>query len=160
PEWDAALVVDLFTGQGTHRFRTAWPLHPELNVHQYDTSTIVMRGGAPVLQVASAATAPCTLYAVRGEENERVGWWSHRFESRIPSWLIGALAEETTVPLVMATVLVAPPANTPSVTDLTVGFRNDQVEVTWRDADAHAFVQIDTLTRGAVTYQLSKRVAG
>src|SRR5262249_47389833 len=82
PEWDAALVVDLFTGQGTHRFRTAWPLHPELNVHQYDTSTIVMRGSAPVLQVASAATTPCTLYAVRGEENERVGWWSHRFESR------------------------------------------------------------------------------
>jgi Heparinase II/III-like protein/Heparinase II/III N-terminus len=160
PEWDAALVVDLFMGQGKHRVRTAWPLHPELDVRQHVTYHLVTRGGEPVLHMASAASAPTRLYAVRGDENERLGWWSPRFESRCPSWLVGTVIEAATMPLVVATVLAVPGVVTPVVEDLAVRLRGDGIEVSWRGASTYPSVRVDTRTPGAVSYQLSVPAIG
>lgn len=160
PEWDAALVVDLFAGEGKHRVRTAWPLHPELGARQRDNSHLITRDGEPVLRLASAATAPAMPYAVWGDENERLGWWSHRFESRTPSWLLGTVVEAATMPLVVVTVLAVPRAVLPTVEDLAVRLRGGRIEVGWRGADAHPSVRIDTRTPGAVSYQLSAPAIG
>lgn len=160
PEWDAVLVVDLFGGEGKHRVRTAWPLHPELGVRQHDTCHLVTRDGEPVLHVASAASAPARPYAVWGDENERLGWWSHRFESRTPSWLVGTVIEAATMPLVVATVLAVPSAVAPAVEDLAVRLRGGRIEVGWRSAGAHPSVRIDTRTPGAVSYQRSVPAMG
>ncbi|MGH4012312.1 MAG: alginate lyase family protein [Pseudonocardiaceae bacterium] len=160
PEWDAALVLDLFVGEGKHRIRTAWPLHPELDVRQHTMSHLVTRDGEPVLHVASAASGPARCYAVWGDENQRLGWWSHQFESRTPSWLVGTVIEAATMPLVVATVLAVPRAVAPAVEDLAVRLRGGQIEVCWCGTDAHPSVRVDTRTPGAVSYQLSAPTTG
>jgi hypothetical protein len=144
PDWSATVVVDLFTGVGVHRLRTAWPLHPDLAARTVGSVHHVDRAGVPVLAIATAATAPTVGYAVHGDEEERLGWWSDRFESRRPAWLVGAVAEEVAMPVAVASVLT--PGEPPA--DLAVHLRDDVIDVSWADRWS---VRIDTRAAGAVS---------
>jgi uncharacterized heparinase superfamily protein len=147
----SVLVVDLLTGEGEHRVRTAWPLHPELDARTAGGTHLVTRDGRPVLQIASAAG---TAWAVRGDDDTRLGWWSPRFESWEPAWLVGTVLEAARPPVVVATVLTVCELADPVVEGLTVR-RTDVIEVTWteREGDARVprSVTLDPRTPGAVT---------
>jgi hypothetical protein len=149
PEGDTVLVVDLFTGSGEHRVRTAWPLHPELEVSTGGDGHRVDRAGVPELRVTTAATAAPALYAVRGDEERRIGWWSRRFESRTSAWLVGVVLERRPLPLVVATLLTMSEAAAPS--GLTVELRDGRIEARWTAGGRRAVIGIDTTTAGAVS---------
>jgi Heparinase II/III-like protein len=143
----AALVVDLFTGAGAHRLRTAWPVHPDLEVRDGDGRHVVAdpATGEDVLTVAAASTAPAEPWSVRGDEGSRLGWWSHRFESRTPAWLVGTVVPTAALPVAMATVL-GPDAAPPRVS-----LNGNDLQVWWRDGTTRYDVHIDTGVMGAVS---------
>lgn len=157
PGWDSVLVLDLLDGEGQHRFRTSWPLHPDLGVEDHGPTQLVERATEPVLQVASASTAAIHPYRVRGDDEKGLGWWSHHFESRTPAWLIGGVVEAAECPVAIATVLTVSASREMSreirVEELMVA-RDESggVEVTWKDGTARPVVRIDTGTPGAVRY--------
>jgi hypothetical protein len=148
PDWPVTVVVDLFTGAGVHRLRTAWPLHPDLAArkaaHTAESVHHVERAGAPVLAIATAATAPTVGYAVHGDSEQRLGWWSHRFESRTPAWLVGAVADDVELPAAVASVLTTGEAPT----DLAVHLDDSVIDVSWAGRWS---VRIDTGAAGAVS---------
>jgi hypothetical protein len=160
-EQTSVLVVDLLTGVGEHRVRTAWPLHPELDARTAGDTHLVTRDGRPVLQVATAATAPAAPWAVRGDETARLGWWSPRFESWEPAWLVGTVLEAVRVPVVVATLLTVTELAEPIVDGLTVA-RTDVIEVSWTERRGDAVevlsATLDTRTPGAVEVHTSTRV--
>jgi uncharacterized heparinase superfamily protein len=147
----SVLVVDLLTGEGEHRVRTAWPLHPELDARMAGDTHLVTRDGRSVLQIATAAGTP---WAVRGDEETRLGWWSPRFEAWEPAWLVGTVLEAARLPVVVATVLTVSQLAEPVVEGLTVG-GTDVIEVGWteREGDARVArsVALDPAVPGAVT---------
>ena len=152
PDRDWALVLDLLDGTGRHRVRTSWPLHPDLDVEDHGTTHMVTRAGGPVLQVASAGTAPVDLYRVRGDD-DGLGWWSHRFESRTSAWLIGAVAESVSGTVAIATVLTVSDGRGLRAEDLSIARDGSgRVDVTWTDGTTRPAVGIDTGTPGAVSY--------
>jgi hypothetical protein len=128
PDRHSVLVVDLLTGEGAHRVRTSWPLHPGLAARTAGTTHLVSRDGRPVLQVATAATAQAEPWAVRGDEQARLGWWSSRFEAWEPAWLVGNVLDAAAMPAVVATVLTVSGCAEPVVGGLTVG-GTDVIEV-------------------------------
>ncbi|OLS97842.1 hypothetical protein BJF90_42165 [Pseudonocardia sp. CNS-004] len=150
----SVLVVDLLTGEGEHRVRTAWPLHPELEARTAGGTHLVTRNGRPVLQIASSAGTP---WALRGDDETRLGWWSPRFEAWEPAWLVGAVLEAARPPVVVATVLTVSDLADPVVEGLAVR-RTDVIEVTWteRDGDVRMprSVTLDPRTPGAVTVRM------
>ncbi|MGI5125219.1 alginate lyase family protein [Pseudonocardia sp. CA-107938] len=143
PSSDVAVVVDLFTGVGEHRLRTSWPLHPDLDVRTDGRTHVGTRDGATV-SITAAATVPVQSWAVRGDEEQRLGWWSTRFESWGPAWLVGTVADGVALPAAVATVLAtgAGPA------DLTVTLEDEVIEVRW----AHTVVRIDARADGSVAW--------
>jgi hypothetical protein len=145
------LVVDLITGEGAHRVRTAWPLHPELDVRTEGGAHLVTRDGRPVLQIATSAGTP---WAVRGDEETKLGWWSPRFEAWEPAWLVGTVLEAARMPVVVATVLTVSEHAEPVVEGLTID-ETDVIEVSWTeregDAQVSRSVTLDPRSPGAVT---------
>jgi uncharacterized heparinase superfamily protein len=187
PDRDWVLVLDLLDGTGRHRFRTSWPLHPDLDVEDRENTQVVLRAGRPVLQVAATSTTACRPYRVRGAD-DGLGWWSHRFESRTPSWLIGTVVEDAECPVAMATVLSFSNDRFPNDRFPNDRFPNDRfpndrfpndrfsnhrdpqveelsiardesggVEVTWKHGPARPAVRIDPSTPGAVSCDLPVR---
>lgn len=156
PDQDWALVLDLVEGAGRHRLRTSWPLHPDLDVALVGTNQVVTRAGTPVMQIASAGTTALAPYQVRGDDDEGLGWWSHRFESRTPAWLIGVVADDAQCPAVIATVLTVCADREPRVTDLCIA-RDGRggVDVTWTDGTARPTVRVDTRVPGAISHGLA-----
>jgi hypothetical protein len=148
---NSLLVVDLLTGGGEHRIRTAWPLHPELDVRTADGTHFVTRDGRPVMQIATSDGDP---WSVRGDEETRLGWWSPRFEAWEPSWLVGTVLEAARLPAVVATVLTVSEHATPVVEGLSID-GTDVIEVSWteREGDAQVprSVNLDPRSPGAVT---------
>lgn len=153
PERASVLVVDLVEGDGEHRVRTAWPLHPDLELRSTGNLHLASRGGAPVLQITTAATRTPTPWCVRGDERTGLGWWSHRFESRDPAWLVGAVLDRTSLPVVVATVLSVSDLADPAVGDLVVRRDDGLIEVEWleRRGVGPRFVRIDPGVPSAVT---------
>ncbi|MFC4949915.1 heparinase II/III domain-containing protein [Pseudonocardia sp. GCM10023141] len=159
PEWTTTVVVvDLFTGSGTHRFRTAWPLAPDLTVRTDAAHHRIDRGEASVLAVTTAATATATPYAVYGDEQQRLGWWSRCFESRVPAWLVGTVVEDAAPPLAVASVFTT--AGGPLPDGLEVQVVGDVIDVSWRHGSDTAGVRIDTRTPGAASYDLKPLTNG
>jgi hypothetical protein len=155
PDWDSLLVLDLLDGAGRHRFRTSWPLHPDLDVEDHGATRIVRRAAEPVLQVACASTAAARPYRVRGDD-DGLGWWSHRFESRTPAWLIGSVIEGAECPVAMATVLTVSTSCEIRTENLTVTRDGSGgVEVTWTDGTSRPMVRVDVDTPGAVSYDVA-----
>ena len=147
----AVLVVDLLSGTGRHLVRTSWPLHPSLDVELASLGHLVTRNGSQIAQIAAAATARLTAEQVRADERNHLGWWSHRLESREPSWLVGSscLAD---LPLVVATV-IQPVADGQEVIDLRVSHRSSALEVAWSDSLRIYRTSIDTTLFGCVKVQ-------
>jgi hypothetical protein len=145
PDWPATVVVDMFSGAAAHRLRTAWPLHPDLSARSAGSVHHIDRAGAPVLAIATAATAPAVGYAVYSDEEQRLGWWSHRFESRTPAWLVGAVADDVALPAAMASVLTTGEAPA----DLAVHLDDKMISVSWAGGWS---VRIDTGAAGAVSF--------
>jgi hypothetical protein len=153
PGWDSMLVLDLLDGEGRHRFRTSWPLHPDLEVEDRGSTQFVERATQPVLQLATASTAAVSPYRVRGDEQDGLGWWSHHFESRTPAWLIGGVVEDAECPVAIATVLTVSASRDTRVEELMVTRDGaGGLEVTWTDGAARPVVRIDARTAGAVSY--------
>ena len=147
PGHDTVVVVDLFTGTGTHRLRTAWPLHPDLAVHTAGPAHVAARDGATVLTVTTAASVPAENWAVRGDAETRLGWWSSSFESWTPAWLVGAVADGAALPAAVATVLTT--GGAPAPADLSVTQADGVIEVRWTQ-NGPATVRVDTWSDGAV----------
>lgn len=99
------LVVDLLQGDGTHRVRTSWPLHPSLDATRTDDGHLVTRDGSPVLHLGYAASTPWRHHDVRGDPVTNLGWWSHRLESREPAWVVGSWCAAP-LPIALVTVLM------------------------------------------------------
>jgi uncharacterized heparinase superfamily protein len=148
---NSLLVVDLLTGEGEHRIRTAWPLHPELDVRTAEGTHFVTRDGRPVMQIATSAGDP---WSVRGDEETRLGWWSPRFEAWEPSWLVGTVLEAARLPVVAATVLTVSEHAAPVVEGLSID-GTDVIEVSWTEREGHAqvprSVTLGPRSPGAVT---------
>lgn len=150
PGWDTTVVVDLLTGAGSHRVRTSWPVHPACTVRPDGATHVIERDGVAVLRITTAATTDITPFAVRGDATRRLGWWSHRFESRLPAWLVGAVAGTATLPLVVASLLCGG-----EITDATISESDDTVTVSWiegRDR-SRSEVKIDTALSGSVVVE-------
>jgi hypothetical protein len=152
PEQHAAvLIVDELSGVGEHQMRVSWPLHPSLDLTDAPQGYAVVRYGAPVAQIAVAATAAVTLDKVRGDEVTHLGWWSDRLESRAPSWLIGAVVDAA-VPAVVATVIQPSTGVEMTITDLAVSGQRQQVTTTWTSQGQRHCVVIDRSGEGAVEF--------
>ncbi|GAA5110955.1 alginate lyase family protein [Pseudonocardia adelaidensis] len=157
PDRDWALVLDLLDGRGRHRFRTSWPLHPALDVDDRQDVQVVLRAGVPVLHVASTSTAPGRPYRVRGGA-DGLGWWSERFESRTPAWLIGTVVEDARCPVAIATVLSIPNDRMQKLEGLSIAWdRSGGAEVTWTNGSTQPVVRVDPSTPGAVSCDLLVR---
>ncbi len=149
PENRALLVVDLIRGDGIHEVRTSWPLHPSLDVRQVEGGHTVCRNESPVLQVLHAATAKITHDQIRGDTVRNLGWWSHRLESRVPAWWLGATCFAET-PLVMVTLLT--PADGVTTVDLKVTSKDGQIETRWAEGDNAQCITIETAGFAAVRH--------
>jgi hypothetical protein len=156
PDQRAVAVIDLLTGVGAHRIRTSWPLAPDLDVRTDGAAHVADRSGRPVLRITTAATGPARGWALRGDEQQRLGWWSGWFESRAPAWLVGSVLEDAALPLAVLTVLTSGD----EVTEARVQLRDGQLEAGWASPCGTARIQIDTRRAGAVRTQYSTRTAG
>ncbi|WP_138735707.1 heparinase II/III family protein [Modestobacter excelsi] len=145
------LVVDEITGAGVHDMRTSWPLHPDLEVAGVAQGHRVMRSGAAVLEILTAAVSGATVDQVRGDGDTQLGWWSDRLESRVPSWLVGGVVRGA-APLVMATVVHAPAGEGDFVADLVVSRDGDLITASWCWGLDRREVVVDRSRPGAVTY--------
>ncbi|MEU5841257.1 alginate lyase family protein [Rhodococcus sp. NPDC047139] len=135
PERTTALVVDVLTGTGRHEFRTAWPLHPSLDALPHECGHLVLREGAPALQLAYACSSGNpTRSEIRGDTETNLGWWSHRLESRVPAWLVGSVVHAE-APVVLVTTLTPCSGPEPTVTGLAVEVRDTAIVVRWHDED-------------------------
>jgi hypothetical protein len=143
------VVVDLLTGSGVHRVRTSWPLSPDLDARIDGGVHIVERDAAPVLWIAAAGSRPGDPWAVRGDEQRRLGWWSPRFECRVPAWLIGTVVEDARPPLAVVTVLATADIAAPP----EVRLHDEIVEAAWISGSEPVRLRIDTRTPGAVTWK-------
>jgi hypothetical protein len=138
--------VDLLTGTGTHRVRTGWPLHPDLDARFNGATHLVGAAGVPVLAISTGATAAARPWAARGEETERLGWWSPAFESWTPAWLVGAVCEAAALPLALVTVLSRGAEATVPDVRLDAG----RLEANWDEGTGPVTLRIDTGSPGAV----------
>jgi len=64
-------------------------LHPNLEVDRVG-DVMIARDDDTGLLLAFVASSPLSVRAIRGEEDPPAGWWSERFESAVPSWLVSA----------------------------------------------------------------------
>lgn len=153
PDAGTMAVVDLFTGSGAHRFRTTWPLHPRLEAVTEGTRVQVIDAGAPILSVTTVATVTLTSWSVRGDTDSGLGWWSERFESRAPSWLVGAVTDGTAeVPVVIVTLLAAGGGEPPI--GATVALVDDRIELSWWEGTVHREVSVERTRSGAVVHRV------
>ena len=152
PDRTTTLVVDAFTGTGRHRVRTSWPLHPRLDVTSSGLTHHVTEAGEPVMSVVSAATAPLAAWAVRGDESSRLGWWSERFESRVPAWLVGVVTEDNVnIPVAVATLLADGEVDPPTRASVTLAA--DRIIVKWCEADNSREVSVRLDRPGVVAHR-------
>jgi hypothetical protein len=150
PDDSGILVVDEISGTGVHEVRTSWPLHPDLDVVRLPQGHLVTRAGAPVLQIGTAAPSGVAIDQIRGDDETHLGWWSHRLESRVPSWLVGGITSAAT-PLVVATVIRPSVPGTDDVAELAVSRDGDLITVTWMSGGTRHETVVDTSRSGAVT---------
>lgn len=155
PSWDTVVVVDLVHGSGSHRIRTAWPLHPSCSVREDGPSFVIARDGAPALRVLTLASDAATPYSAFGDEDQRLGWWSDSLESRRPAWLVGSSLEAEHLPAVVATLFTMVP-----VTDAMLSHWSGVVALRWCEGGVAASVRIDTRHAGAVSVQRCAASAG
>lgn len=145
------LILDELVGSGEHQMRVSWPLHPSVGLDNAPHGFVLTRDRGAVAQVAIAATTSLTFDTVRGDEGTHFGWWSERLESRLPSWLIGAVADGV-VPMIAATV-IQPTHNTDlPITGITVSRNKDQITTSWSwDHQRHTAV-VDRSRAGVVDF--------
>jgi hypothetical protein len=117
---------------------------------------VIEKGGEPVLRITTAATAPVEPLAAHGDRGRRLGWWSHRFESRIPAWLLGAVAESVAMPLVIASLLCGG-----AVENASVAESDGIIAIRWTDERkrVQSSVTIDSTRPGAVTVSQTAAVS-
>ncbi|MRH88272.1 hypothetical protein GFY24_12590 [Nocardia sp. SYP-A9097] len=145
PDGDSLVVVDLVSGKGSHSARVSWPLHPALTAGPVENGHLVHRDGDPVLALTYAATVPLGTDQVRGSENDNLGWWSERLESREPAWLLGAQCSGT-APFVIVTVLSL---NGKPVDGLRVSHADKAIRADWHDDTTPRALDIDISRDGA-----------
>ncbi len=86
---------------------------------------------------------------MRGDD-DGLGWWSDRFEARVPSWLLLA-GHRGAAPLVSATVLRPLREGVPTpVTDVSISTDSTEISVAWLDEGRSHAVVVDSSRAGAV----------
>jgi hypothetical protein len=149
PEVDPSiLIVDELSGSGDHEMRISWPLHPSLDVEDASDGYLVTHGGAVIAQIGMAASGHLVRDQFRGHEATHLGWWSHRLETRVPSWLLGAAARGH-VPLVVASVISLTGAQR-AVTGLAVSHEGNLITTSWQQGGAGVVAVIDRSRPGAI----------
>ncbi|KAA0023855.1 alginate lyase family protein [Antrihabitans cavernicola] len=143
------VVVDMISGVGRHEVRTAWPLHPSLDVRADGLTHRVSRNGQSVVRIDHAANIEAVPYEIRGDQKSNLGWWSDRLESREESWLVGVGCVGH-MPVVLATIIVTEPDEQPPIRAFEVAIRGGLVDVKWAAGDAEMSVRIDPARSGAV----------
>lgn len=150
PDDPAVLVVDELTGAGDHEMRTSWPVHPDLDVRQIPQGHLVERDGSALLQIVVAGSTAVIPDRIRGDAESNLGWWSDRLESRVPSWLLGAMVRGA-VPLVMATVISRWSGRDDSISALEVSQAGGGITVSWRSGEGLQRAVIDPSRAGAIS---------
>lgn len=152
PHYEAAvLVVDLVTGKGNHEIRSVWPVHPDFDMTSEGSTRVLIKHGQSKLLINQAATATLAMDDVRGDERTHVGWWSHRLESRVPSWWLSSVCNAT-APLAIATLLQSPDAE--EATNLRIDFVAKFLQISWSEGEVSRGFDIDTCASGAVSHYL------
>lgn len=152
PDSATLLVVDLLHGEGTHRIRGSWPLHPSLDATPEPAGHRVTRAGSPVLRLCYAASAELSRHEVRGDPQTNLGWWSNRLESREPGWLVGAQCNAP-LPVALVTLIRAGQPVPEHCAALTTSLTPEAIEIGWRDDDQERGVRVDITRPGTVAYQ-------
>lgn len=148
-EDDTVVVVDEVSGSGEHEVRVSWPVPPEFDVQQIEQGFLLTRQPGPVASIVMAGAGALTQDRVRGDEASQLGWWSHRLEARVPSWLLGGVVRGT-VPLVVAT-LISPSADGSAPTGLTVSQDGDDaITASWSSGGRRHTVVVDRARPGAL----------
>jgi hypothetical protein len=153
-DWDELLVVDRLDGVGYHSARTSWPLPPDLNVRRGGLGHVLERDGVDLVGVGYAASVPFQVEQIRGDEEQGLGWWSYRLESRVPSWWIGIVCADE-VPMVMATLfrpISEPGCPLPAP---TLSIEDDKIVVEWPTAAGRRVVGITVQGLGTVSMETS-----
>jgi hypothetical protein len=82
------LVYDHLETSGSHDYVQTWPLGPELDVEDSDSTFVrLVHPSGRRFVLAVAASTPGTLEIVRGESEPSGGWWSPRLEAIEPAWV-------------------------------------------------------------------------
>lgn len=146
------LIVDEVSGPGGQEMQVAWPLHPSLDIDEFEGGYTVTRKGLLIAQISTAAPTEVDLYRIRGDHNSGLGWWSNRLEARDPSWLMGAVTRGS-MPLVIATTIGLPQDTGHLPTDVAVSQVGEVITVSWRTGGKRHAVIIDRSRAGAVDFQ-------
>jgi hypothetical protein len=149
PDERAILIVDLIGGTGSHEVRTAWPLHPDLDVRRIEGGHALCRDDLEVLQILYAGTTATACDEVRGDEARNLGWWSQCLEARVPAWWLGATCVGE-IPLAIATLLT--PVDGVPTRDLSIESNAESIEATWHEAGTPHRVTIDVTGSAAVRH--------
>lgn len=144
------VVVDLVTGKYKHEVRTSWPLHPAVEMERIPNGHMLFRCDAALLQVLHASTAPLTSDDVRGDAKSNVGWWSHRLESRTPTWWLG-MSTFAELPVAIVTLFSA--ADGISTEDLSIRLQHNTISIQWTENRHSRVLEIDVTRSGAVKLQ-------
>jgi hypothetical protein len=150
PDEETIVVVDLVECAGAHTVRTAWPLHPSVHAQECPAGHRLLVDGVPKLDITQASSAdPLETYAILGDEQTHLGWWSERLESRRPAWLVGGLGS-TIGPVAVATIIT--PTTVPEVRfgEVSVALDEQAVQVTWTDRRGVRSLRFDRTRHGVI----------
>jgi hypothetical protein len=95
-------VLDRVSGEGAHEAALFWHFHPDCEVHQLEPGVWVVRwnGGKARFEFDPRLT----ISAHRGETEPRIGWYSPRFDLKVPTWTLRAVAGGS-LPLEFRTII-------------------------------------------------------
>jgi len=86
---DGILVWDQLDAIAEHKYSVRWPLHPDLRAEAIAKDLVSAHPeSGPCLLLRFVASQPGKLRLTYASENPLEGWWSPRFESVVPAWLV------------------------------------------------------------------------
>lgn len=140
---DLVAVVDLLDASGEHDFTQMWHFAPELRLHVESESVVATDAvGTDIVRIEQAADGPAPALSV-GDDGAYPGWYSERYEIKIPAAVAGYAAYGKTVRYV--TLLALGSAAQPEAAMIHTAGSGDDVALTICGPDTAISVAIDDL---------------